>query len=174
MSHTVQKRADEGHAPDFHFRDEAVRHAQPQHKRQNVEITGVIRRINFCTRRFHVLFADDAHAAADEREQNFESGRGEASGFPVILDELHHHPRGNNPKEKHHTEVHTVQNLEPALHPGKDFAADVAQRAPCSQAHDLYPGWRARGGKSSRQIELLGFFAAQFTAGRFWDAARRN
>src|SRR5215469_18673434 len=34
MSHAVQKRPNERHATNFHFRNESVRHAQPQHQRQ--------------------------------------------------------------------------------------------------------------------------------------------
>jgi hypothetical protein len=60
---SLQERANEGHAADFHFRDETVRHAQPQHQRQHVEITRVIRSVDFCARRFHVLLAGDAHIA---------------------------------------------------------------------------------------------------------------
>ncbi len=92
----------------------------------------------------------------------------------MILDELHHHPGGNDPKQEHHAEVHTVKNLEAALYAGNHVAAEVAQGTPRSQARDLQPGRRPGGGKSPRKIELLGFFAAQFSAGSFWDAAWRE
>src|SRR5713226_4867780 len=124
MPHLLQERADEGHATDFHFCDEAIRHAQPQHQRQHVEITGVIRRVDFCAGRIHILPADDAYIAPYDREQELESGRGEASRFLVILDELHYHPGGNNPKQKYHVEINTVQNIEGTLYAGMDLAAE--------------------------------------------------
>src|SRR5947207_3062167 len=54
----------------------------------------------------------NGRTASYQREQNLQSGRGEASRFLVILDKLHHHPGRNNPKQKHQAEIHTVQNLE--------------------------------------------------------------
>src|SRR6266567_1013904 len=139
MSHTVQKGSDERHAANFHFRNEAVGNAQTEHERQHVEITRMIGGVNFCARRFHVLLANDTYAASDEGEEDFESGRGETSRFSVILDELHHHPGGNDPKQKRKEKVHTVQNLEPELNARKDLAAEVAQGSPRSQAHNLQP-----------------------------------
>src|SRR3989441_9768988 len=110
MPHLLQERADEGHRTDFHFRNEPVRDTQTEHQRQHVEVTRMIRRIDFCARRFHMLLADDAHRASYEREQDLESGRGEASRLLVILDNLHYRPGRNNPQGKHHTEIQTVEN----------------------------------------------------------------
>src|SRR6266699_4318145 len=104
-----------------------------------------------------MLLANDAYAAGDEGEEHFESGRGETSPFSVILDELHHHPGGNDPKQKRKEEVHTVQNLEPALNARKDLAAEVAQGSARSQAHNLQPRGRAGRGERPCKIELLGF-----------------
>src|SRR5216684_8958778 len=108
VPHLFQECADKRHSADFHFRDEAVSHAQPEHQRQHVEVTRVVRRIDFCAGRIHVLLADDTHRATYEREQDLESGRGEASCFLLILDELHYHPGGNNPKQKHDAKVQTI------------------------------------------------------------------
>src|ERR1700674_4418000 len=155
MPHLLQERADEGHRTDFHLRNKPVGDTQTEHQRQHVEITRVIRRIDFCTRRFHMLLADDAHRASYECEQDLESGRGEASRLLVILDKFHYRPGRNNPQEKHHTEIQTVNNLETALDAGKNLAAEVVKEAPLYSAHVLQPGRRPGGGKSPRKIELF-------------------
>src|SRR5437763_104076 len=116
---------------------------------ESVMVTLVGRGKYVPSRRNRRVPADDAHATIDDREQNFESGGGEASCFSVILYELHHRPRGNNPKEEHHAEIQSIEDLEPAFHARKNFSREVAQGASRSQAHNLHPSRRARGGKSS-------------------------
>src|SRR5258708_37007641 len=71
--------------------------------------------VNFCARRFHMLLADDTHAASDEGEEDFESGRSEAASFPVILDELHHHPGSQESWRLHffRSEEHTSELQSP-------------------------------------------------------------
>jgi len=66
------------------------------------------------------------------------------------------HSRNTTPKYK------PYKISRPALHAGKNPAAEVVQDAPRSQARDLQPGRRPGGGKSPPKIELFGLFPAQF------------
>ena len=71
MAHFAEESSDERHAVHFLLCDEAIRDAETEHERQNVEIAGVVGDVNFGAGRVHVLLADDADAAAGQSEEDF-------------------------------------------------------------------------------------------------------
>ena len=71
VTHLLQECSDEGHMQHFDFGDEVIRDAEAKHQRQNIEIAGVICGVDFSAGRVHVFLADDADAAANQREQEF-------------------------------------------------------------------------------------------------------
>jgi hypothetical protein len=70
VTQALKKGADKGHIADFPFCDEAVGRVQPGHEQQHVDIARVIGGKDSRTRDLHVFFANDAHSAAGQRDQN--------------------------------------------------------------------------------------------------------
>src|SRR5580700_2361044 len=89
----------------------------------------------------------------------------------MIFDKLHDDPGRHDPQKEHRREINAIRNLCGTLCDVRERAPDIAESTSNSKTHDLQPCGSLRSGQRALQIKLLGLFAAQFSAGRFWNAA---
>src|SRR5271163_1127728 len=92
----------------------------------------------------------------------------------MIPDAQHDQPRRHDPQKKHYREISAVKKLPHAARCRTDGTADIAPQAGGAETRDLQPGRGLGATERAEQIQLLGFFAAQFSAGGFWNASRRQ
>src|SRR4030095_13993160 len=81
---------------------------------------------------------------------------------------------GDNPDREQHDEVRAVKNFKTTAHGSNRVTKNVSCGASGTEASDLQPGRRFFRTESSRDIKLTRFFAAEFAAGSFGNAAGRN
>src|SRR5262249_4669289 len=174
VAHLAEKGADERHAVNFVFCHETIRHAEAKHEWKHVEVAGVIRNVNLGAGRVHEFLADHANLAASNREESFQRSRGVPAGGAIIFEEKDDSPTRNEPRDEQTEEVQAANRVPHATKTGGDTAARGESRARSAKACDLQPRGRFLRQEPARNIELFGFFWAQFSAGSFRNAPRRD
>src|SRR5262249_49828295 len=117
---------------------------------------------------------DHANVAARKGEKNFERGGSVAAGGAMVFEKKNDRPRGNNPGDKQENEIDAANRFPDAAEDRDGSVSGRTRSARCAEARNLQPRRRFFRRKSASKIKLLCFFAAQFPAGRFGNAAGRN
>src|SRR6266849_3597168 len=97
-----------------------------------------------------------------------------SSGSTVIAEEQHSDPRRNYPDAEENGKIQAVENLQTAAHACQRDLKYILQSARRSEARNLQPCRGFLRAERSSHVQVPGFFAAQFSAGSFGDAAGSN
>src|SRR5690348_2174355 len=92
----------------------------------------------------------------------------------MVFDEFNDRPARHNPQQENDTEVDSVENFGGSPRRSFYVSSYRARGASDRQLYDLYPRGRAPSRKFSREIELFGLFAAEFSARCFGNASGRD
>src|SRR5262249_13115469 len=128
----------------------------------------------FWAGKFHLLLADDANTTPCKRKKNLQCGGGVAPSCALVFVEKHDGPRGNNPRDEKKAEIDTPNDFPSAADRCGNALPCRAGCAGGSQSRNLQPRRGFSRGYRSGKMELLCFFATEFSAGSFGNAAWRN